>query len=91
MVTHINGLVLVDQSLFNLGITRDYFQVLIAAIMILGIVDYQKYKGKDMVKLFFSQDWWFRTAVEIGLLLFVILFGCYGAEYDVQNFIYFQF
>lgn len=86
-----NWISLVDDSLFNLGISRPYFQILVLAVFILGIVDYQKYRGKDVVEHFFKQNCWFRILTEIGLLLIILLFGCYGQAYDVQQFIYFQF
>ncbi len=90
-ISHGDWLVLLDGSLFDMEITREYCNVVIIAIMILGIVDYQKYMGKDVIEAFFNQHWWFRTISIIGLLLYIILFGCYGTEYDTQNFIYFQF
>lgn len=91
MISHRNWFALVDQSIFEMGITRDYWHVLIIAISILGIVDYQKYRGKDVVDRFFAQNWWFRASAIIFLLLYIILFGCYGNTFDVQQFIYFQF
>ena len=86
-----NWFSLVDQSMFTLGITKEYFSVVGIAMLVLGLVDYQKYQGKDVVDEFFKQGWWFRTAAIIFMLMFVILFGCYGEAYDVQQFIYFQF
>ena len=91
MIHHRNWFSLVDQSIFNMGINRDYWHVLIIAILILGLVDYQKYRGKDVVERFFIQNWWFRASAVIFMLLYIILFGCYGSTFDVQQFIYFQF
>lgn len=91
MIHHRNWFSLVDQSIFNMGISRDYWHVLIIAIMILGLVDYQKYRGKDVVERFFIQNWWFRALAVIFMLMYIILFGCYGSTFDVQQFIYFQF
>ena len=91
MIHHRNWFSLVDQSIFNMGISRDYWHVLIVAILILGLVDYQKYRGKDVVERFFVQNWWFRAPAVIFMLIYIVLFGCYGSTFDVQQFIYFQF
>ena len=86
-----NWIVLFDKSVFKLGISENYFNVLLISVGLLALVDYLKYRGRDVVSDFFRQKWWFRTAAEVALLLFVMLFGCYGSTYDVQQFIYFQF
>ncbi len=80
-----------EKSIFELGISREYFCVMAVAIVILGIVDYLKYRGKEVVESFFRKKWWFRTLCEIALIVFTLLFGRYGSVYDVQQFIYFQF
>lgn len=82
---------LFNGSVFELGISRDYAHVLIIAMCVLAIIDFLKYQGKDVVALFFQQNYWFRLVSELLLLLFVLLFGCYGSMYDVQQFVYFQF
>ncbi len=91
MIAEGNWTVLFDKSIFTLGVSEDYFHVLVLSIALLAFVDYRKYRGMDPVSDFFRQKWWFRTLAEVGLLLFVLLFGCYGSTYDVQQFIYFQF
>lgn len=86
-----NWTILFDQSLYKLGVQREYFTLLFACVGVLAVVDYLKYTGKDVVAIFFRQRWWFRVFAEILLLVIIILFGCYGSAYDVQQFIYFQF
>ncbi len=78
-----------NQSLFESGGQNTI--LLAVAIVVLAFVDYQKYQGKNVVESFFSQKWWVRTVAEQALLFYIILFGCYGNTYDVQQFIYFQF
>ena len=80
-----------DGSIYGLGVSREYFKVLDVAILALGYVDYHKYKGTDMAKVLLSQEWWFRLLAEAGLIFVIMLFGCYGTEYDTSEFIYFQF
>lgn len=86
-----NWLVLLDGSIYELGIGRHYMGVLMLSILTLFIVDYQKYKGKDAVALFYSQNWCFRVIAILMLVFVILLYGCYGRIYDIQQFIYFQF
>lgn len=60
-------------------------------IAILALVDYLKYRKKRVVSKVVAQDLWFRYAVCIGLILFVLNCGCYGETYNPAQFIYFQF
>lgn len=80
-----------DGSIFALGVEREYLRILCAAILLLAYMDYRKYKGVDMAAALLGQRWWFRILAEVGLLLVILLFGCYGVEYDTSEFIYFQF
>lgn len=70
---------------------QNYMNVLLASILTLFLVDYQKYRGKDVAEIFFRQEWWFRTVIIMVMIFVILLFGCYGVNYDTQQFIYFQF
>ncbi len=80
-----------DGSVYRLGVSGEYFHILCAAILTLACVDYQKYRGIDVASVLLRQRWWFRIAAEVGMLFVILLFGCYGVEYDTSAFIYFQF
>ena len=86
-----NWTILFDRSLFRLGVERNYMNVLLASVLLLFVVDYQKYKERDVAALFLRQGWWFRVSGIMLLLFGIILYGCYGELYDIQEFIYFQF
>ncbi len=86
-----NWVILFDGSLYELGVARNYMNVLLLAILLLAAVDYQKYRGKDVAGLFLKQGWWFRVSGIMMLLFTILLYGCYGEMYDIQQFIYFQF
>lgn len=86
-----NWTVLFDGSLCSLGVDRHYTLVMLVGILLLLLVDYQKYKKGDVIKIILAQDGWFRIAVFTGLILICMIFGCYGEMYDTQQFIYFQF
>ncbi len=86
-----NWTVLFDGSLYQLGVARNYMNVLLGSILILFIVDYYKYHGTDVADAFFRQGWVFKTGCIMLLIFAILLYGCYGEMYDVQQFIYFQF
>lgn len=86
-----NWEILVTGELFNLGISKEFFGVLWCSIGILLFVDYKKYQKHDMTTILIKQKWWFQLMVMSGLLFATLLFGCYGANYDTNQFIYFQF
>ena len=91
IASDLNWTVLFNKSVYSLGVSEDYFHVLLISVALLAFIDRLKYRGINVTAAFFRQRWWFRALVEAGLLLFIILFGCYGSAYDVQQFIYFQF
>ncbi len=80
-----------DGSLYTLGVGREYTHVLFCGIVILMIVDYLKYKGKDVAELVLRQGEWFKILCFVTLIAVCMLLGCYGEIYDTQQFIYFQF
>lgn len=86
-----NWNILFDGSLYELGVDRHYTGVMLIGILVLLIVDYQKYQNRDVIEIIIAQDWWFRVAIVLGLLFMCMVFGCYGEMYDTQQFIYFQF
>lgn len=86
-----NWIVLFTGHLYELGITKEIFQVTLLAIAALFTVDYYKYTRKDVVALLEKQTWWFQCATMLLLTFTILLFGCYGKEYDAAQFIYFQF
>lgn len=86
-----NWPILFDGSLYYLGVAENYMKVLIASIVALFIVDYHKYQGKDVAELILKQGWWFRVLLIMLMIFTILLYGCYGELYDVNQFIYFQF
>ena len=63
----------------------------LTAIILLTIVDIFKYRGCKVQDYIASRNGWIRFAIYLGLLFWIIIFGCYGDHYDAQQFIYFQF
>lgn len=87
----IDWAVLFDGRLYELGIDKDVFRTLLLAIVALFAVDHYKYQGKDVVVILEKQEWWFQIVILLMLCFSILLFGCYGKEYDAAQFIYFQF
>lgn len=86
-----NWWVLFDGSMYEVGIARNYMNVMIGSILFLFVVDYQKYRGKDAAEMFLKQGWVFKVIGIMSMIFTILLYGCYGELYDVQQFIYFQF
>ncbi|MCM1264185.1 MAG: MBOAT family protein [Butyrivibrio sp.] len=91
MLSDNNWMIFFDGSLYNLGVEKNYMQILMASIMLLFIVDWHKYKGLDMAEWLLKQGYFFRVLIIMVLLFVILLYGCYGEIYDIQQFIYFQF
>ena len=86
-----NWTLIFNGSLYMLGVTRQYMNVLLASIVVLFVVDYHKYRERDVAGWLLGQGWWFRVTVYMLLIYTIMLYGCYGEIYDIQQFIYFQF
>lgn len=91
MLRENNWVILFDGSLYELGVAENYMRVLLGSILLLFLVDYYKYQGKDPADWFLEQGWWFRLCGIMTLIFTILLYGCYGEMYDIQQFIYFQF
>ncbi len=89
--TNMNWWVLLDGSIFDLGVSLPYFRVMIVSIIMLFVIDYYKYKGKNVIDCFFRQNVIIQALLAAGLITITILYGCYGGMYDAAEFIYFQF
>ena len=91
MITVHNPWILFDGSLYNLGLSRANFGVMLFSIFILLAADYLKYKGIQVKAVLEKQELWFRWLFYVLAVDFVIIFGIWGNAYDAASFIYFQF
>lgn len=91
MFRSVNVGIFFDGSLYELGVERKGMNVLLASIAVLFIVDYQKYRNRDLTAFVLKQGYWFRYLVYASLFFVILIYGCYGDTYDAQQFIYFQF
>ncbi|MBQ9880741.1 MAG: MBOAT family protein [Clostridia bacterium] len=92
MFTHIDPWAIGDGSIVNYGLDTRELLILGAALALLFAVDLIRYRrGKRIDDVLFKQGEWARRAVVIAILVAIVVFGAYGASFDPQAFIYFQF
>lgn len=91
MFTVWNPWIFFDESLFECGLDRKNFYVMLFSILLLLIADICKYKGLKIRKIILEQDWWFRWMIYIVSVILILVVGVWGSGYDQAGFIYFQF
>ena len=69
---------------------KDLF-VLFLSLEILAFVSILQYLGIQIRECISRQNIVFRYMVYVMSVVFIIIFGIYGAAYDATSFIYFQF
>ena len=89
---HIGNIgILGNGALYELGISRWSFRILLFGIVVLLFSDFMKYRGIEIRKIILEQELWCRWLCYIAALWFVLIFGIWGGTYDSSSFIYFQF
>ena len=83
-----NPWVLVDGTLFELGLDPANFVLMILVIAVLFAVDYLNEKEYCVRELVTKQDIVFRWTVYLVAIFTIIIFGVYGPEYNSSAFIY---
>ena len=82
---------LTDGSLLMLGLDAKEMNVLIIGLIIMILVDRAKHKGVDVPAFFAERSEIVQAFILLIGILFIVIFGIYGMEYDAAAFIYFQF
>ncbi len=77
-------------NIFNLGLNKANFVVLIFCLIILFIIEYLQIK-EDVIEDLFTQNIVVRWILIYALIFAVLIFGMYGPKYDQTIFIYQQF
>ena len=78
-------------SIWDIGLNKGNWLVLIVAVLILLCVDILHECGVGVFALVNKQCLGIRWGLYLGLVLSIIMFGIYGVAYDASAFIYFQF
>lgn len=69
-------MILINGSLYNLGVPIGYFRVLLLAIIFLFWVDGKRDRGINVAERFLAQGWWFRVTAELALMRMPKLQAC---------------
>ena len=86
-----NPWIFVDGTLYTLGLDQQEFMLLLFSLGILLFFSVCRYQKIDLLQKLEAQGLWFRWAVYLAGIFFVIIFGVYGPQVDNSAFIYFQF
>lgn len=82
-----NPWIFFDESMYNLGLSRKNFTVMIIGLLVLLLVSL--YQRKEGVRTMLArQPILIRWSVYLALLFVPIIFGMYGPGYNAQDFIY---
>ena len=82
---------LVDGSLYNLGIDRPQFVVVVLAIILVGFVGSWHEKGVKIREWIAARPLPIRWLIYYAAIFAVLIFGAYGPGYDASSFIYMAF
>lgn len=86
-----NPWILVDGSLFKLGVTSEQFMVVVIGLFVLLIVSAIQESGKKVRVLIDHQNAVFRVVFCVAFIYAIVLFGVYGSGYNASSFAYAQF
>lgn len=83
---------LLNGGIYTLGLDRVEMNVLAASVMLLCLIDWVRYRRGVTIDIFLMrQNLWFRWLFMLGAVMMIFVYGKYGAGFDPQRFIYFQF
>lgn len=86
-----NPWILFDGALYQCGLDKANWQLMLVGVCILLFADCCKRIGVEIRKVIAKQDYWCRFAFTILVVFLIMLFGIWGPGYNEANFIYFQF
>ena len=65
--------------------------ILFVMCLVVWVVDYLNYKGINVAEKFHMQGWIFKWLCLLALIVVILVFGIYGPNYNVNDFIYGEF
>ena len=83
--------ILFDGSIFLCGLDAPNFCLMIICVFVLIFADYNKHRGKSIRNIILEQDCWVRWISISFCIIFILIFGKWGPQFDKASFIYFQF
>lgn len=91
MFSQWNPWVLFDGSLLTIGLDGKDWNVLLAALLFLLVIECFRYRKVALKEIFAKQNLLFQMLVFYLGIMAVVVFGIYGPNYNAAQFIYFQF
>ena len=83
---------LFNGELFNLGLDRPEFNILMVSVMVLFLVELVRYLKRQTIDVFLQEQCiWFRWGAVMLSVLAILVYGIYGVKFESAQFIYFQF
>lgn len=83
---------LFNGGIYTLGLNRVEMNILAVSVMLLYLIELVRYRRGVTIDIFLMrQNLWFRWLFMIGTVMMIFIYGKYGAGFDPQQFIYFQF
>ncbi|WP_298838115.1 MBOAT family O-acyltransferase [Clostridium sp.] len=89
-IFYFNPWVLINGSIFKLGLDSKDFQFALVGIILVLTVDILR-RTKNLRNVLAKQNIMFRWITYVGAALVILIFGLYGPGYSMQQFIYSQF
>lgn len=91
LFSEFNPWILLDGSLYKLGLSRPQFLIMLSALALLLFISCIQERGIVVRESIAKQNVVFRWIVYTSMIYMIILFGAYGSGYDAKAFIYAQF
>ena len=91
MFSEFNPWVLTDGSIYNLGLHPKELFMLFIMILILFVVSLMHEKGIKIRETLEKQNVIFQWIIIIGAIIFVLIYGAYGGDFNAADFVYQQF
>ena len=88
---HFTPSVLTDGTLYQLGLDRPNFLLMVAGLLLLIWTDICNYRKIRIAEQILEQGIWLRFLIGIGAVLVILLCGIWGPGYDASSFIYYKF
>lgn len=86
-----NFWILLDGSVFNMGLDSKNMLVLVVSCLVLFLVEFAQERGVKIREWIGQQNLWLRWSCWLTLIFAVIIFGVYGTGYSSSGFIYMKY
>lgn len=82
---------LFDGTIYNLGLDQSNVHLMLIGLGIVVIVDWLNEKGISVSKSIAKERLWVRWPIYLAAIMIILVCGMWGAGFDANNFIYYQF